>query len=207
MQLSYPDILLAKENYIEKINTDSLDKNSNLVRRSLVSKEETFDNVGDISINALFKTGNEKDFYEWSTNLLGLYTIEHLNFIVKEDDNYNKNCRLKSITEVQNYEYNVNAIPIFIKLYLLHKSVFPYTKENEQYEGIIYIEHEPLLCNYWHFQVKINDEENNKIKNKNSSTWKTQAAKYFCNTRLKKYCKTSPIPEPAPVIDKELYII
>ncbi len=191
----YPCELLPKENYTI-IKTENLPDNCCLIRRSLKDKDYTFDNMGEVRIDAICNTEDEHDMYGLSNNLLSIFKRHHINYRVLTDEHknnayWNEGDSTPAIVNIK-FEYLQNNPPIFFKVNELHDKDFPYepplknknnTNKTNKIIGKCKVIHKPTKCNYWHFELNFFDVNETLIK-KTSSVWKIEAAKFFIKTYL-----------------------
>lgn len=198
----YPIELFTQKNH-KVIKADGLDEKSLLIRRSQTSANEVLDDVGDISIHALIKHiekgADYADLYEWSSNLLGAFKVEHLEFVVpvkndqlikfNSDGSISSDAVLKESLKSDEYSCIKDFLPLSFLVKVFHRMPFPHTKGNTKYETVCLIVHKATQCNYWHFQFTFEDGETKMPIKPSDSTWKKKAAEYFVQSRLKKYVK------------------
>lgn len=206
--MDYPKELLPQSNY-KFINTDELEDESSLIRKSKKNKKDSIDNIGDVRLDAICEENKEREIFGLSFNLFGIYTIEHLRIIVENKD-YHEYWKPKqeilSINEIL-FSLDEEAYPIFFSIINIHNIEFPYEKaiNNKYTESLLAtckIEHKPTKCNYWHFELSIYSSEKNYIIY-SSSAWKKRVSKYILKSILKIVASTK-IPVTIN-IDEALY--
>ncbi len=194
MTQPYPEILLPRDNYRDSINLDSASTNFTLIRRSLVSKEETVNSSGSVRTHAFLTPGKEHLFFNLSSNLLGVYEKDHLAFKVTGELSRLRWKKADKILELGaiEFEFDPIACPIFLKVDKIHNREFPFKNKKDAkgrpdiYEGRSRVVHAPLHVNYWHFEFQVLDKEGKPVSS-GESDWKKNEAIHFVESYLKKH--------------------
>ncbi len=209
--MSYPDELLPKSNYKECIDTNDLVSYACcLIRRSLKTQEETFDNIGQIRIDAVCEAGREDELYGLSHNVFGIFTEDHLKYRVPHQINpyWDLKTILTDSLSENDYKITDSSVALFVSIPDIHDKIFPHKQiiKNKQTEitvsGRCLVIHKPNVYNYWHFELHFQDYEGNPVK-KSDSGWKIDAAKNFIKNVLVEF-----ISDKSPtgnIFPKEIY--
>lgn len=213
---SYPETLLPQQGY-KQVVIDQLAGDYILVRQSSLPSEKLIDDNGGLYAESLLPEpfeSNLKQLYGWSCFLLGIFQKEHIHIKVKNGDrtknwNYVDSCAIPNDNEIE-----MNTLPpLFLLVKDVHNKDFPYpnpqqqnskdTKKTTKLIGKCAVEHKPSNCNFWHFQFKFNNQENDHIKNGDSG-WKKDAARSFITMTLK-HLLTHKSPQSFPTIPEAAY--
>lgn len=179
--VSYPIQIIPTRKFHREIPNNILAKISNLgvVRRSLTSRNDTFDTFGKVKERALINLS--KDVQYLSMNLLGNgFSDSHIAFIPKKSaaNRWNgEDRKLKLWAQNIFYvNYEFFSTPIFFWFHKLNNIPFPYhMQENNQVKKLMNslglqktgsqyklsattsIKHSPNNLNYWHIEFVISD--------------------------------------------------
>ncbi len=184
----YPQELLPKRLFRLSIELTEHDAQTlYVIRRSLVSKEETINDLGSVRSHAFIEPDKMHLFYSLSCNLFGIYRQEHLQYILDKQEGRLYYTNKDQIDPSRQVLYSVVANPVSIYLKIAHIYQRPYNFSKKKPDGKIQtfvgkctVVHKPLQANYWHFEVEVVDENNEKIL-PNDKTWKQDAASHFLN--------------------------
>ena len=109
-------------------------------------------------------------FYSLSCNLFGIYRQEHLQYILDKQEGRLYYTNKDQIDPSRQVLYSVVANPVSIYLKIAHIYQRPYNFSKKKPDGKIQtfvgkctVVHKPLQANYWHFEVEVVDENNEKI--------------------------------------------
>lgn len=184
-----------------------------LIRRSLVAKEETTNDLGAIRSHAFIEPKKEHLFFSLSCNLLGIFLSDDLIFVLTDKENGNgywaDKSKIINIADVH-YEIVADPCPIYLQLSKIHQQPFHYEKPTpsnkgvHQFTGSCHSVHKPLDANYWHFEIHVYEPDGFTRISANSSGWKREAVRHFIESYLKRYL-TIEQPIPAPKVDETLY--
>jgi hypothetical protein len=199
-----------------------------LLRKSLNPSKPYSDNIRVDEI-----CENARDLFGLSSNLYGIYQVEHLKYTPKKEEKtysaYWEEGHIPLPSSEILFEIDSNSAPIYFSLFDLHRVLFPIDnkpseekvpvlKEGKkkmekqiilkQIEGEISVKHYPTNCNFWHFELEVKEEGGKIIKRKNVKTedWKDEAAKSFIKLTLKEIGQRSININEVDIISKELYI-
>ncbi|MBI2269016.1 MAG: hypothetical protein HYU69_01520 [Bacteroidetes bacterium] len=195
----YPDELLPKPHY-KGIDSDKLTPKSFLLRKSLNPPDPYNE---EIRVDEIFDKG--KELFGLSENLFGIYTLEHLKYVASKDKekNYHSPWQVgDSVIKAEAVIFTIeeNPAPIFFPVIAIHNVPFPIEKkisvqgnanpQTKKISGRIYVQHSPSKCNFWHFELRITEPDNNgekeiKRNSTNTGDWRDEAAKSFLKFTLK----------------------
>lgn len=210
----YPLPLLPRKDYKLSItlpasNLDSL----YLIRRSLVSKEETTNDLGSVRSHAFIEHKKEHLFFSLSCNLLGIFLSENLIFVLTDKEKGNgywiDKSKIMDLADVR-YEVDDDVCPIYLQLSKIHLQPFhykkpqPHNKGVKQFTGSCHAAHTPLDANYWHFEIHVYELDGVTRISANSSGWKPEAVRYFLESYLKRYLTIEQVISE-PNLDEKLY--
>jgi hypothetical protein len=209
----YPLALLPSKNFALKIELPASNLDSwHLIRRSLVSEEETTNDLGSVRSHAFIEPEKEHRFFGLSCNLLGIFVPQNLIYILNNKEKgggywIDKN----KIIDVKDVEYNtaLNSCPIYLQVSKIHLQPFQYEKPKannktlEEFTGTCKATHAPLEANYWHFEIHVLEKDGNRISS-SSGKWKLEAVRHFLESYLKRHL-TVKIPVAAEGIDERYY--
>jgi len=209
--MEYPEELLPQHNY-KVIETKDLNPEHSILRKSLRSKTESLDNLGDVRIDAIFE--KEKEVFGLSINLFGIFTCEYLKIIVintKFHEDWNPGDKIPIIDEIE-FTIDENAFPLFFKIKDLHNKSIPYKKNLpkikgiKNFEGFCCIDHKPTKCNFWHFELSVYDSDLKQTYiNASKKTWQKEIAHFLSKSILKMHVSID-VPEKIK-ISKSCYIM
>jgi hypothetical protein len=158
------------------------------------------DNLGLLRQSALLEESNQRDFFQLSFNVYGIFIVPDLRYQVKHilgskfmsllnwSEGQSADLSCFSFSEYSDYE------PIYFLKKDLHKKEFPIIKPQNKHTsplyGLILIEHRPTHGNYWHFQFKVLDEQNDVPISKNKAQWQKSSINRFLELYFPMYFKT-----------------
>jgi hypothetical protein len=214
--MSYPKVLLPLPSYFTIY--EDLPAGSSLIR--LTEKEITPGAKVEVKDLAAYN----KDLFGFSTNLLGHFLPEHSIYqpLKKADLDYYQNWNEKSSPCLKpsqiKYE-EVKRTPLFIPVTAVHNISFPYkvtSKEKIKFidektgklrkefkttvsQGSVKVVHKPNLCNFWHFELKVFDQNGLELLRKEVKPLYERAAEGILTSIAKRHAQTLTPPfEPLP---------
>lgn len=211
--MEYPADLLPKSNY--RIIEDSLNRYS-LIRRT--DSGEIFDSSTGLIKNDYIVPFNfhNRHFLNWSCNMYGHFRPEYFKYRITSSE-FNEYWSGDGDDEPEeplyghdfiiDEDFGFYFIPITT---ILSNLKIPYEKEidGKKVEGLIaepYIDHCPTLANFWHFEIRWEDDEGNKINPRNKSAW----VKTFYNSiknAIRQYCTANPGDSIYTEVPREYFI-
>lgn len=205
--MSYPLELLPKINY-KKITTEELPKEAVIIRTT--DEKVILDELGKISDKYIVKSGSEKQVFDLSVNLYGIYKLEHIKIQPKKgsglDDEWKEDDTCLTEVAQDKFEINENKEAIFFLVFDIHDKKIPYNKEingqTSDFEAICKVIHKPTIGNFWHFEVSYKEESGNMIQYGGSS-WQKKLRGSIIRSFLKLYATTSVQKEY--IINEEIY--
>jgi hypothetical protein len=173
--MEYPQELLPKVGYKRIISNESL--SSFFLMRKTVAKEILDSSTQQIKDEYIEESGEEKRFLTWSCNLFNKFEIENLQFNV-----HNRDLTMKEwdfTTEVTppihlvDFSLETEFNQYFISISDINNNLrIPYKKgDNLEQIAKPLVYHSPNKSNFWHFEIRWLDAENNMI-SRNLSAWK-----------------------------------
>lgn len=206
--MNYPLELLPKINY-KKIITEELPEESVIIRTT--DEKVILDELGKIPEKYIVKSGSEKQVFDLSVNLYGVYKLEHIKIQVIKgsglDEEWKEGDSCLTEVEQDKFEINENKDAIFFLVFDINNKEIPYQKEingkTSDYEAICKVIHKPTVGNFWHFEVSYMEESGNIIQY-GGSGWHKKLRSSIIRSFLKLHAKTSIQNEYS--INEEIYI-
>ena len=166
--LYYPNILLPQKTYPILINDDI--KDNTLVRETMIDLypflEKADCELDDILPFVVSPQPSLREVFELSTFLYGYYTEEHIGIRVDDAslyadwDNEMQELNSKDIRFTQEKTY-----PLFLSASKLNQQEIDFN--GEMYT--LSFSHKPTRVNYWHFELWVKDNAENRIPRNKSS--------------------------------------
>lgn len=155
--MDFPTELLPKENY-KTIDCDI--SKCILVRIVKIIEEFPLINPDTGNIQLKYIADPTKQIADYSTNLLGVFEMQHLDIALTENGKlkYNHYCNPNEIvdTPIFQTDFDNNKVEKYFTLLIseLNNYEIPYENGNEKYKGVCSIEHTPMKWNFWHFSIR-----------------------------------------------------
>lgn len=160
--MNYPLELLPKNNY-KIIITEDLPPEAVIIRTT--DEKVVLDELGKIPEKYIVKSGSEKQVFDLSVNLYGVYKLEHIKIQIKKDSGIDNKWAegdecLDNIDK-SSFELNESKSAIFFSVFDIHNEKIPYIKEingqTSDFEATCKVKHEPTVSNFWHFEISYSD--------------------------------------------------
>lgn len=193
--MSYPSELLPKSNY-KKIITEELPQDSVIIRTT--DEKVVLDELEKIPEKYIVKSGSEKQVFDLSVNLYGVYRLEYIKIQPIKgsglDNEWKEGDFCLTEVEQDKFEVQENKEAIFFLVFDIHNTEIPYKKEingqTSDFEAICKVIHKPTVGNFWHFEVSYNEESGNIIQYGGSS-WQKRLRSSIIRSFLKLHAKIS----------------
>ncbi len=124
-------------------------------------------------VSLILGSQSSTEVFELSTILLGSYLPKYCTLDVVDKKYYEYWDFIEKIYASNiSYNENSNLLPLYLNCNsIIGVSVSYKTFDQKNAEVVVKIEHKPTRCNYWHFEVFVCDNQNNKIPRTKHSNW------------------------------------